>query len=357
MSDLRVSQLPTITSAAPTDRIIVNAGNPQETKTILLSNFLNQTGYNPMFVNLPNIYAPGRISQPWQGTQENDSGIYRDVFKAANNGGVAPEGRFKLPPGADSAIIIFNYSAEIQSMQGKATDGNSYLQFNNTVSVTSGNATFEQMGGSSGTISMNCALAMAHEASADTSKYPIGRMRVQSRPAKMGLLKATSPGAEIVVYANGGLKRFKNGYPIVSAGRMCIWPYNSQAANASALEASVIAQSDGVEDEIPDLTSDEVLTDQSQYLKGLFKTYIEAADLTLRFDEEFDTEFPPTGVPATEPRTIVSDSLKRLLNLKRDTTKNYETMLAAVELEEQILLPYIGFKFQWDNSSAPTSLL
>lgn len=343
MADLKVSQLPVVSSVGATDKIIINTGSPQETSTITVANFQSQSGFAPIHINIPGNYTTPEISSV---TGSGGDPQYINVFEST------PSYPVTMPEGADKAVVIYNGKVSLLSRAGiNATSGyvNYILKINQAGGEIAGQTDKNH-------INMSGGLHYNH-ASTSYSGDQVGKFTQTVTPVKSVILSFANkavinftPKCEIV--------KVKQGFVNILPGRLTILPYSS--ANPRTADVSVFAD---IDDEFiyPPLTDAEIESTTSDDLKERMLFVIQAVDDTLRYDAGFDAQFPSattdtgfsggTGLNGNmTPRELLQYCAEEVMAVKRGQASP-NTTEQRLEAIVQLATPYVAFKFDWQVNS------
>lgn len=347
MADLKVSQLPVVEAAGNNDLLIVNTGSPQETSTIRVGNLLSQaSGFQPIHVVIPGAYQSEEITTVRGETYSNFSNVFATTAPVP----------VTMPAGADRAVVIYNGKVAHLSRVGVSGSSNGFCTYKLQLLQTGGQ--FE--GNDNNHINMSGGVHQPHPgtSSGDSNIDYIGKFTAVAYPVKSSILQFTD-GATVSFSPKLAIIKSKQGYINAVPGRLIILPYSSTNSVATAL-ASTFADSDE-EFEYPPLTIGEEETDKSKDLKNRMLFLINAIDETLRYDAQFDVQFPPTtdtGVPGgtgtngnMTPRELLQDTAEGVMAIKRNPTLTYEQMDTQLDSLENQAAPYVAFKFDWQANS------
>ena len=346
MADLKVSQLPVVNTAGATDKIIINAGFPQETKTITVKNFLATSGFSPIHVVIPGAYTSVDITR----VSGESFGDFANVFE---NTAPVP---VQMPSGADRAVVIYNGKVAMLSRVGVTGESNSFLTYKLQLQQTGGNF----QGNDVNHINMSGGVHMPHPTtnSGDPNIDFVGKFTAVAYPVKSSVV-SFSELATVNFTPKCAVIKAKQGVVNILPGRLIILPFNSSNSTASALASTFVAIDD--EFDYPSLTLAEEETDKSKDLKNRMLFLINAIDETLRYDAQFDTQFPAstdTGVPGgtgtngnMTPRELLQATAEGVMAIKRNPSLDYDAMGTELDSLENQAAPYVAFKFDWQVNS------
>ena len=380
MADLRVSQLPSVAVAGGTDKLIINTGSPQETKTITVDEFRSGSSGSArsFMVNFPTdpgfVYdaADGRhnIASPSNsitGNFKQTTELY-DIFKD-----VTPI-TMTMPPGTDSAVITFTYSGRLRSSAsiGSNTGVVGYANISSQLNIASNKGTADFSPGSVFSVPLRMYGPImpynqytSIDASVRDSRAP-SQLMYAAKSMRVYFPESTFESPTILTFSLfSQVHRMRHSTVAVSTGRVAVHPYKNDTLDdfgRAMVDAVVTASSDEdglIDDNGVDLPFIEETS--SRTLKDRMLSIIQAIDETLRYDGQFDTEFPPTtdtGVPGgtgtngnMTPRELLQKNAEDVMVLKRNQSYDYTQMETELDAIVNQATPYVAFKFDWQVNS------
>lgn len=305
MADVQIKDLGVVTDANVNDYLIINK-DKVTTKIIKFEDLIaglgdggggddgpgiGGFGFAPQFHNWPSSLNYSGDFSSWSGQILNIHGTGSDRTKT-----------IKMPKNADRALISFQYSATVFPRFNQGEPGYNIAQFGGQLEL--GGATAEAGCGTSTTTI--CAGANMNQYTNRTSSeaQPPEVFVSGINPIKFSML-TFAKGATVTFTVNGTLQRAKKARCTKSAGRMIVYPFNSNAIDIASMQEMIDGFNSNTDYDIaPDPLPGEEGAAKSEHLTEMMK-YIVDVGRKIKDDTSFNQDAQSTlGSGETAGKTV-----------------------------------------------------